>query len=103
VRRGGNGEQRGEERGRGVLICSRRARSRVHLMEAIGGFGRHAGDGVVVLVQWFGRKGRARAVPTATRTDSVVVQRFHDTAGRFRWASALGEDGTLLGLQCRAG
>jgi hypothetical protein len=103
VRRGENGEQRGEERGRGVLINSRRARSRVHLMEAIGGFGRRAGDDIVVLVQWCGREARARAVPTARRTDSVVVQCFRDTAGRFRWESALGEDGMLLGLRCRAG
>jgi hypothetical protein len=103
VRRGGNGEQRDEERGRGVLICSRRARSRVPLMEAIGGFGRHAGEGVVVLVEWCGREARARAVPTARRTDSVVVQRFCDTAGRFRWVSMLGEDGTLQGLRCCAG
>jgi hypothetical protein len=67
-------------------------------MEAIGGFGRRAGDGVVVLVQWCGRRGRARAVPTARRTGSVSVQRFCSTAGRFRWASMLGEGGTLLGL-----
>jgi hypothetical protein len=72
-------------------------------METIGGFGRHAGDGVVVLVQWCGRGARVRAVPMARRTGSVSVQRFRFTAGRFRWASMLGEGGTLLGLRCRAG
>jgi hypothetical protein len=46
--------------------------------------------GVVILVQWCDPKARARAVPTARRTVSVVVQRFRDTARRFRWASVLG-------------
>jgi hypothetical protein len=55
-------------------------------MEAIGGFGRRAGDGIVVLVQGCGRRARARAVPTARRMGSVSVQHFRFTSGRFRWA-----------------
>jgi hypothetical protein len=71
-------------------------------MEMIGGFGWCAVDGVVVLVQWCGRGARARAVPTGRCTGSVDVQRFRVMAGRFRWASVLGEGGTSLGLRCRA-
>jgi hypothetical protein len=73
------------------------------LMEAIGGFGRCTGDGVVVSVQWRGQGVRARAVPTARRTGSVNEQCFRCTARRFRRASMLGEGGTLMGLRCRAG
>jgi hypothetical protein len=103
VQREGNDEQRGRGEGAWGFICSRRARSRVHSMEAIGGFGWRAGDSVVVLVQWCGRGGRAHAVPTARHTGSVSMQHFRSTAGRIRWASMLGEGGTLLGLRCHAG
>jgi hypothetical protein len=72
-------------------------------METIGGFGRRAGDNVVVSVQWCGRGARAHAVPTGRRTGSVDVQGFRVTTGRIRWLSMLGKGGALLGLQCRAG
>jgi hypothetical protein len=81
-------------RGRGVGCTS---------MVAIGREWRCLWHGVVSLVQWCDHKVRARAVPTARRTFSVVVQHFRDTARRFRWASVLGEGGTSLGLRCRAG
>jgi hypothetical protein len=71
--------------------------------ETIGGMGQCLWRGVVSLVQWCDHQVRARAVPTARRTFSVVVQHFRDTARRCRWASVLGEGGTSLGLRCRAG
>jgi hypothetical protein len=70
--------------------------------EMIGGMGRCFWRGVVSLVQWCDHQVRARAVPMARRTFSVVVQHFRDTARRFRRASMLGEGGTSLGLRCRA-
>jgi hypothetical protein len=51
VLRGANDEQRGQEEGVRGFICSRWARCRVLSSEMIGGFGRCAGDGVVVSVQ----------------------------------------------------
>jgi hypothetical protein len=72
-------------------------------METIGGFGRRAGDGVVVSVQWCGRGARARAVPTGRCTGLVDVHGFRVMAERIRWSSVLGEAGMLLGLRCRAG
>jgi hypothetical protein len=93
----------GEERECGVLSARDGLGLGCTSMETIGGFGRHAGDGVVASVQWCGRGARARAVPMGRRTGSVDVQRFCVTAGRIRWSSVLGEGGALLGLRCRAG
>jgi hypothetical protein len=103
VRRGANDKQRGRGEGVQGFICSRWARCRVLSSETIGGFGRCAGDGVVVSVQWCGRGARVRAVPTGRRTGSVDVQGFRVMAGRIRWPSVLGEGGAWLGLRCRAG
>jgi hypothetical protein len=64
-------------------------------METIGGMGRCLRRGVVSLVRWCDHHVRARAVPTARRTFSVVVQHFRDTARRFGRASVLGEGGTV--------
>jgi hypothetical protein len=93
----------GEERECGVLSARDGLSLGCTLMETIGGFGRRAGDDVVVSVQWCGRGARACAVPTGRRTGSVDVQRFHVMAGRVRWSSMLGEGGALLGLRCRTG
>jgi hypothetical protein len=93
----------GEKREYGVLSIRDGFGLGCTSMETIGGFGRRAGDGVVVSVQWCGRGARARAVPTGRRTGSVDVQGFRVTAGRIRWSSVLGEGGTLLGLRCHAG
>jgi hypothetical protein len=103
VLRGANDKQRGQgEEVRG-FICSRWARCRVLSSEMIGGFGRCAGDGVVVSVQWCECRAQARAVPTGRSKGSVDVQDFRVTAGRIRWPSVLGKCGALLGLRCRAG
>jgi hypothetical protein len=103
VLRGANDEQRGRGEGVQGFICSRWARCRVLSSETIGGFGRCAGDGVVVSVQRCECGARARAMPTGRSKGSVDVQDFRVTAGRIRWPSVLGKCGALLGLRCRAG
>jgi hypothetical protein len=92
-----------EERECGVLSARDGLGLGCTLMETIGGFGRRAGDGVVVSIQWCGRGARARAVPTGRCTGSVDVHGFRVMAGRIRWSSVLGEGGALLGLRCHAG
>jgi hypothetical protein len=103
VLRGANDEQSGRGEGVRGFICSRWAQFRVLSSETIGGFGRCAGDGVVVSVQRCECGARARAMPTGRSKGSVDVQDFCDTAGRIRWPSMLGECGALLGLRCVAG
>jgi hypothetical protein len=93
----------GEERECGVLSVCDGFGLGCTSMETIGGFGRRAGDGVVVSVQWCGRGARAHAVPTGRCTGSVNVHGFCVMARRIRWLSMLGEGGALLGLRCRAG
>jgi hypothetical protein len=103
VLRGANDEQRGRGEGVQGFICSRWARCRVLSSETIGGFGRCAGDGVVVSVQRCECGARARAMPTGRSKGSVDVQDFRVTAGRIRRPSVLGKCGALLGLRCRVG
>jgi hypothetical protein len=74
----------GKERECGVLFARGGLGVGCFHLEMIGGFGRCAGDGVVVSVQRCECRAQARAVPTGRSKGSVDVQDFCVTTGRIR-------------------
>jgi hypothetical protein len=85
-----------KERGAGALSARDGRGLGCTSMETIGWFGRRAGAGVVVAVQWCTREREWLTIPVANRSGSVSVRRNRVTARAGEGLSVQGSGGVAM-------
>jgi hypothetical protein len=86
----------GKERGAGALSVRDGRGLGCTSTETIGGFGRRAGDGIVVSVQWCMREREWLTILVANRSGSVSVRRNRVTARAGEGSSVKGSGGVAM-------